>query len=64
MQPTSVPEPFTIIGTIVGGSAALRMRKKLKPNSIYLQIIASILRLQIDQQISGGSFCSLAMFCF
>ncbi len=27
---TSVPEPFTIIGTLVGGSAALRMRKKLK----------------------------------
>jgi hypothetical protein len=27
---TSVPEPFTIIGTLVGGTAALRMRKKLK----------------------------------
>jgi hypothetical protein len=26
----SVPEPFTIIGTMVGGTAALRMRKKLK----------------------------------
>jgi hypothetical protein len=26
---TAVPEPFTIIGTIVGGTAALRMRKKL-----------------------------------
>lgn len=25
-----VPEPFTIIGTIVGGTAALRLRKKLK----------------------------------
>jgi hypothetical protein len=25
-----VPEPFTIIGTIVGGTAAFRMRKKLK----------------------------------
>jgi hypothetical protein len=25
----SVPEPFTIIGTIVGGTAAFRMRKKL-----------------------------------
>ena len=25
-----VPEPFTIIGTIIGGTAALRMRKKLK----------------------------------
>jgi hypothetical protein len=27
---TAVPEPFTIIGTLVGGSAAMRMRKKLK----------------------------------
>jgi hypothetical protein len=27
---TSVPEPFTLIGTFVGGTAALRMRKKLK----------------------------------
>jgi hypothetical protein len=27
---TSVPEPFTIIGTLVGGTAAIRMRKKLK----------------------------------
>jgi hypothetical protein len=27
---TSVPEPFTIIGSIVGGTAAFRMRKKLK----------------------------------
>ncbi len=26
----SVPEPFTIIGTLVGGTAALRLRKKLK----------------------------------
>lgn len=26
---TAVPEPFTIIGTIVGGTAAFRMRKKL-----------------------------------
>jgi hypothetical protein len=26
----SVPEPFTVIGTFVGGTAALRMRKKLK----------------------------------
>ena len=25
-----VPEPFTIIGTLVGGTAALRMRKKLR----------------------------------
>jgi hypothetical protein len=27
---TAVPEPFTIIGTLVGGTAAFRMRKKLK----------------------------------
>ncbi len=27
---TAVPEPFTVIGTIVGGTAALRLRKKLK----------------------------------
>jgi hypothetical protein len=27
---TSVPEPFTIIGTLIGGTAALRLRKKLK----------------------------------
>ena len=27
-----VPEPFTIVGTLVGGTAALRMRKKLKSN--------------------------------
>ena len=26
----SVPEPFTIIGTIIGGTAAFRMRKKLR----------------------------------
>jgi hypothetical protein len=26
---TSAPEPFTIIGTLIGGSAAIRMRKKL-----------------------------------
>jgi hypothetical protein len=25
----SVPEPFTIVGTLIGGTAALRMRKKL-----------------------------------
>ncbi len=31
LGPTSaVPEPFTVIGTLVGGTAALRMRKKLK----------------------------------
>jgi hypothetical protein len=28
--PTSVPEPFTIVGTLIGGTAAMRMRKKLK----------------------------------
>jgi hypothetical protein len=27
---TQVPEPFTVIGTLVGGTAAFRMRKKLK----------------------------------
>ncbi len=27
--PTAVPEPFTVIGSIVGGTAAFRMRKKL-----------------------------------
>jgi hypothetical protein len=27
---TAVPEPFTIIGTLVGGTAAFRMRKKLQ----------------------------------
>jgi hypothetical protein len=27
---TSVPEPFTIVGTLLGGTAALRMRKRLK----------------------------------
>lgn len=27
---TSVPEPFTVIGTIIGGTAALNMRNKLK----------------------------------
>ena len=30
---TSVPEPFTIVGTLIGGTAALRMRKKLKAAS-------------------------------
>jgi sugar lactone lactonase YvrE len=28
--PTAVPEPFTVIGTLIGGTAALRMRKRLK----------------------------------
>ena len=27
---TAVPEPFTIIGTIVGGTAAVRLRRRLK----------------------------------
>lgn len=27
---TAVPEPFTIVGTMLGGAAALRMRKRLK----------------------------------
>ena len=27
---TSVPEPFTIVGTLVGGATAFRMRKRLK----------------------------------
>lgn len=27
---TAVPEPFTIVGTLIGGTAAVRMRKKLK----------------------------------
>lgn len=31
---TAVPEPFTIIGTLIGGTAALRMRKKLKSTNI------------------------------
>ncbi len=30
---TSVPEPFTMIGTLVGGTAAIRLRKKLKVDS-------------------------------
>jgi thermolabile hemolysin len=30
LRTVSVPEPFTIIGTIVGGTVALRLRKKLK----------------------------------
>lgn len=30
---TAVPEPFTVIGTIVGGTAALRLRKRLKVDS-------------------------------
>ena len=30
---TAVPEPFTIIGTLIGGTAAIRMRKKLKASA-------------------------------
>jgi hypothetical protein len=30
---TAVPEPFTIVGTLIGGTAALRMRKKLKSST-------------------------------
>lgn len=30
VDPTAVPEPFTIVGTLIGGTAALRMRKKMK----------------------------------
>jgi hypothetical protein len=30
VQQQQVPEPFTIIGTLIGGTAAFRMRKKLK----------------------------------
>jgi hypothetical protein len=29
-----VPEPFTIIGTLIGGTAAVRMRKKLKAGGV------------------------------
>ena len=28
-----VPEPFTVIGTLIGGTAAFRMRKKLKASN-------------------------------
>jgi hypothetical protein len=31
-NPTAVPEPFTVIGTLVGGTAVVRMRKKLGAN--------------------------------
>ena len=30
---TAVPEPFTIIGTLIGGTAAVRMRKKLQASN-------------------------------
>jgi hypothetical protein len=29
-QPTAVPEPFSIVGTLVGATTAFRMRKRLK----------------------------------
>ncbi len=29
-SPTSVPEPFTIVGTLIGATAAFKMRKRLK----------------------------------
>jgi hypothetical protein len=32
-QSTKIPEPFTIVGSLVGGGVALRMRKKLKATS-------------------------------
>jgi hypothetical protein len=30
---TTVPEPFTIIGTLIGGTAALRLKKKIEDSS-------------------------------
>jgi hypothetical protein len=30
---TTVPEPFTVIGSLIGGTAAFRMRKKLKSSN-------------------------------
>ncbi len=33
LNPTAVPEPFTILGSLIGGSAALRLRRKLIGNS-------------------------------
>lgn len=30
VSPTAVPEPFTIVGTLIGAGAAFRMRKRLK----------------------------------
>jgi hypothetical protein len=27
---TAVPEPFTVVGTLVGGAAAFRLRKRFK----------------------------------
>ena len=33
LAPAAVPEPFTIIGTIIGGTAAFRMKKKLSSSA-------------------------------
>jgi hypothetical protein len=33
-DPAAVPEPFTIVGTIIGGTAAMRMRKKLLKSTV------------------------------
>jgi hypothetical protein len=33
-SPTTVPEPFTVIGTLIGGTAAFRLKKKLKSDKI------------------------------
>jgi hypothetical protein len=30
---TAVPEPFTIVGTLIGSAAAFKMRKRLKVNN-------------------------------
>lgn len=34
LESTAVPEPFTVIGTIIGGTAAFRLRKKLKSDRV------------------------------
>lgn len=36
---TAVPEPFTVIGTIVGGTAALRLRKRLTKGWVQFNIV-------------------------
>jgi hypothetical protein len=33
VDPTAAPEPFTIVGSLIGGTAVLRMRKKLKDSA-------------------------------
>jgi hypothetical protein len=33
IDPTAAPEPLTIVGSLIGGTAALRMRKKLKDSA-------------------------------